>query len=211
MYPKNFPLSYEDELIINNAFIASRKLFSCSANEKEIVKITRDYQRGWEEFKNESESFLYGSESYKLINKWPNSYGSKYIKDLTNLFELLFEIGYKELEKLPFLKNKNFELDNPRIKISKYFKQSEKKIVCGEHVDYGMITLIISNENSQLELFINGKWEVIDNSKNMKYFILSGNQLEELSLGKIRAQKHRVITKSHKVRISFSLFLDLRI
>jgi hypothetical protein len=57
-------------------------------------------------------------------------------------------------------------------------------------------TLNISDDSSQLELFKNSKWEVIDNSKNMKYIFLSG--IESLA-------------KFHKVRISFSLFLDLRI
>lgn len=82
-------------------------------------------------------------------------------------------------------------------------------MVCGEHVDYGLITIIISDANKQPEFEQNGKWKAICNSEFFHFIVLSGNQMEKLTSGSLHAIKHQVVANSSQERLSFSLFLDM--
>ena len=209
MYPKNFPVSNEDEAIINNAFIASKKLFSSPLKEKEKVKIIKNSHRGWESVSGESETFWFGQENGRYSNIWPSSFEYSSRKDLLRLFHLLFKKGGSELKNIDALRKKKFKLEDPRIIVSKYFKQNVNKIVCGEHVDYGLLTIIISDANKQLEFEQDGKWKAICNSELFHFIVFTGNQMEEMTGGSLRAIKHQVVGNSSQERLSFSLFLDM--
>ena len=106
MYPKNFPVSNEDEVIINNAFIASKKLFSSPLKEKEKVKIIKNSHRGWESVSGESETFWFGQENGRYSNIWPSSFEYSSRKDLLRLFHLLFKKGGSELKNIDTLRKK---------------------------------------------------------------------------------------------------------
>ena len=208
-YPQIFSVSPHEKPIIQRAIDASNTLFACATTEKEQVVVTRRHHRGWECINDESETFLFGQENGRYSNIWPSSFEHSSRKDLLHLFQLLFKKGDSELKKIDVLRNKNFTLEDPRIKVSKYFKQNENKIVCGEHVDYGLITLIISDANQQLEFEQDGKWKAICNSELFHFIVLTGNQMEEMTGGSLRAIKHQVVGNSSQERLSFSLFLDM--
>ena len=76
-------------------------------------------------------------------------------------------------------------------------------------MDYGLLTIIISDANKQLEFEQNGKWKAICNSEFFHFIVLTGNQMEELTSGSLRPIKHQVIGNSSQERLSFSLFLDM--
>lgn len=201
-------LDKEDVNLFKDGFIAAEKLFNCSISEKQKIKIPKLYHRGWEKIHKQSETFLYGIDS-DIKNLWPKKLESKYIKSLEILFEKFFELGKLELRKINCLDFNTIKFDNPRIKISKYFNHRIGEMVCGEHFDYGLLTLNMSNVNNDLEFKSASSWEYMSNSNKLGYIVFSGKQLEDLSNRKIEAVTHRVINKSNIERISFSLFLDM--
>ena len=114
-----------------------------------------------------SETFLYGSNQY-LKNIYPQSLNNKNINILEK-FLCIYEYGSLELNRLNYLKNSISELNNPRIKISKYFNKTLGQVVCGEHYDFGILTLNISSNNNELEFKRKENWKFI--SRKIKTWI----------------------------------------
>lgn len=196
--------NHED--IFQKGFEAANKLFECPLKEKNKIKIRRDYHRGYE--KNSlSETFLYGSNQY-LNNIYPQSLNDKNINILENFFYVFMEYGSLELNRLNYLKNSISELNNPRIKISKYFNKTLGQVVCGEHYDFGILTLNISSNNNELEFKKGKNWKFISEKSKLGYISFPGKQSEILSSSKKKSIIHRVKNKSNIERISFSLFLE---
>ena len=144
--------------------------------EKNKIKIRRDYHRGYE--KNSlSETFLYGSNQY-LKNIYPQSLNNKNINILEKFFYVFMEYGSLELNRLNYLKNSISELNNPRIKISKYFNKTLGQVVCGEHYDFGILTLNISSNNNELE-FKKGKiGNLFQKNQNLDIYLFQENNLK---------------------------------
>lgn len=199
-------ININDEIIFEKGFEVANKLFECPLKEKNKIRIRRDYHRGYE---NDflSETFLYGSNQY-LKNIYPESLENKNIKILEQFFNVFMKYGLLELNKLNYYKNSISELNNPRIKISKYFNKTMNQIVCGEHYDFGILTLNISSRNNEFEFKNGNTWEFIPEKSKLGYISFPGKQSEILSFGKKKSIIHRVKNKTNIERISFSLFLE---
>lgn len=73
---------------------------------------------------------------------------------------------------------------------------------CGAHSDYGMITLLLTDENPGLEIYHQGKWEKImppsRSSGEIKFIVNLGDMLERWTNGNFKSTLHRVVTPSNQ-------------
>ena len=201
-------IKQKDRKTFLRAFKAAKMLFNCSSEEKNSIRISKRYHRGYEQMPF-SETFLYGYNT-DIKNIYPKGLKNTHIMNLEECFEIFMRYGKQELNDLDYLNNKTLELNNPRIKISKYSSQSLNQIVCGEHYDHGILTLNMSDRNRELEFKENSCWEFISDDSTLGYISFPGGQAESLSLGKTKALTHRVLNKTNTERISFSLFLEAK-
>lgn len=79
---------------------------------------------------------------------------------------------------------------------------------CGAHTDYGMITLLLTDENPGLQIFtLKGEW--IDAPPRPHAFVVNlGDMLERWTNGMFRSTRHRVITCAEYERYSIPFFFD---
>jgi len=79
---------------------------------------------------------------------------------------------------------------------------------CGAHSDYGMITLLLTDENRGLQILTkSNKW--IDVPPKKGAFVVNlGDMLERWTNGLFRSTKHRVLTSGEKERYSIPFFYE---
>lgn len=79
---------------------------------------------------------------------------------------------------------------------------------CGAHTDYGMITLLLTDENPGLQIYTkSGKW--IDVPPRQDMFVCNlGDMLERWTNGLFRSTRHRVLTCAKKERYSIPFFYE---
>ena len=78
----------------------------------------------------------------------------------------------------------------------------------GAHTDYGMLTLLLTDENKGLQVFTKQN-EWVDVPPRKGAFIVNlGDMLERWSNGKFRSTKHRVLTTGDAERISVPFFYE---
>ena len=61
----------------------------------------------------------------------------------------------------------------------------------GEHIDYGLFNIVLNNDGLDCMYYKDDEWKLIE-SKN-KMIIMNGEKIEELTNGKLKAVKHKVI------------------
>ena len=78
---------------------------------------------------------------------------------------------------------------------------------CGAHSDYGVITLLLTDEHSGLQIFHEGQW--IDVPPRPDAFVVNlGDMLERWTNGLMKSTKHRVLTDGTSERYSIPFFYD---
>lgn len=79
---------------------------------------------------------------------------------------------------------------------------------CGAHSDYGMITLLLTDENPGLQILTkNNEW--IDVPPRPGAFVVNlGDMLERWTNGLFRSTKHRVLTSAESERYSIPFFYE---
>jgi polar amino acid transport system ATP-binding protein len=77
----------------------------------------------------------------------------------------------------------------------------------GEHTDYGLLTMLLQDDNGGLEVKSNGRW--IDAPPVTGSFVCNiGDMLDRLTRGLYRSNPHRVRASVARDRLSFPLFFD---
>jgi polar amino acid transport system ATP-binding protein len=77
----------------------------------------------------------------------------------------------------------------------------------GEHTDYGLLTMLLQDENGGLEVKSNGRW--IDAPPIPGTFVCNlGDMLDRMTRGLYRSNPHRVRASRRNDRLSFPLFFD---
>ncbi len=77
----------------------------------------------------------------------------------------------------------------------------------GEHTDYGLLTLLLQDDNAGLEVKSNGRW--IDAPPIAGTFVCNiGDMLDRMTRGLYRSNPHRVRASVATDRLSFPLFFD---
>jgi isopenicillin N synthase-like dioxygenase len=80
---------------------------------------------------------------------------------------------------------------------------------CGPHSDYGMITLLTSNDVPGLEILYNDEWIAIPPPPNNYFIVNLGDCLQRFTNGKLKSTVHRVlINNSDKPRFSMAYFYE---
>jgi len=85
---------------------------------------------------------------------------------------------------------------------------AEGVFACGAHSDYGMITLLLTDDNPGLQIFTkDGEW--IDVPPRSGSFVVNlGDMLERWTNGLFRATRHRVLTAGNTERYSVPFFYE---
>ena len=79
---------------------------------------------------------------------------------------------------------------------------------CGAHSDYGMITLLLTDENPGLQIYTkNGKWINVPPRPDL-FVVNLGDMLERWTNGLFRSTKHRVLTSTDSERYSIPFFYE---
>jgi polar amino acid transport system ATP-binding protein len=77
----------------------------------------------------------------------------------------------------------------------------------GEHTDYGLLTMLLQDENGGLEVKSNERW--IDAPPIPNTFVCNiGDMLDRMTRGLYRSNPHRVRASARRDRLSFPLFFD---
>jgi polar amino acid transport system ATP-binding protein len=77
----------------------------------------------------------------------------------------------------------------------------------GEHTDYGLLTMLLQDENGGLEVKSNGRW--IEAPPLPGTFVCNiGDMLDRMTRGLYRSNPHRVRASARNDRLSFPLFFD---
>jgi len=80
---------------------------------------------------------------------------------------------------------------------------------CGAHSDYGMITLLLTDDNPGLQIFLTETQEWIDVPPRPDAFVVNlGDMLERWTNGLFRSTIHRVVTNGTAERYSIPCFYD---
>jgi isopenicillin N synthase-like dioxygenase len=86
--------------------------------------------------------------------------------------------------------------------------EPEKGIyACGAHSDYGMATLLLTDEHPGLQIYHKGEW--IDVPPRPHSFVVNlGDMLQIWTNGRYKSTLHRVLTSSEYERYSIPFFYD---
>jgi polar amino acid transport system ATP-binding protein len=77
----------------------------------------------------------------------------------------------------------------------------------GEHTDYGLLTLLLQDDNGGLEVHTEAGW--IDAPPVPDSFVCNiGDMLDRMTRGLYRSTPHRVRASARRDRLSFPLFFD---
>ena len=74
---------------------------------------------------------------------------------------------------------------------------------CGAHSDYGMITLLLTDDNPGLQVLKGGEWVDVP-PKEGAFVVNIGDMFERWTNGKFRSGKHRVVTPREGTRERYS-------
>lgn len=115
------------------------------------------------------------------LNLEPTAFDS-YVKDPTCIFHPLHYFS---------------DISNPE----------EGAFACGEHSDYGIVTVLATDEVGGLQIKLKDQWIDVPYKKDM-FIINIGDMVERLTNGFYRSTVHRVINVHGRERYSIPFFLN---
>jgi len=137
---------------------------------------------------------------------------------MDSYFHQVSQIGLKLVELLALALNlpeKYFEMsfENPIALLRLLHYSNEKSdpsngvFSCGAHSDYGMITLLLVDSNSGLQILFKNKWISVPPKKGM-FIVNLGDMLEWWTSGLFHSTVHRVICDGGYERYSIPFFFE---
>ncbi|WDD97208.1 isopenicillin N synthase family dioxygenase [Thalassomonas actiniarum] len=224
--------------LINELFAVSRDFFGSEQKEKDAVSLSefhRGYARvgaekidpyGPEDFR---ETYLMGWESpdeeplpqripFLGPNNWPA--GNEYFQQvLLSYYHSVMQVAQFLLEcfaltigqAADFFKN-NFKAPLSNLVLAHYpvLENAPRQAMlgCGEHTDYGLITLLLHDGNPGLQVKTRqGQWLSADASAD-DLIVNVGDMMEFISGGKYISNPHRVEVMRHTPRTSIPFFVQ---
>jgi len=166
----------------------------------------------------------------KSPNIWPTSENSS-LQDcdrFRNVMEEYFDVATKVCLKVVQLLALAIGLED-KYALDEYFKeqfctlrllhyaaeQSNPEsglFACGKHTDWGMITLLLTDNNPGLQIQVDDKWIDVppkSSKEEGSLFIVNlGDMLERWTNGMFRSTVHRVVTSGEKERYSVPFFCE---
>jgi isopenicillin N synthase-like dioxygenase len=160
-------------------------------------------------------------------NQWPSTDKSPSMADCEAFQEVMNEyrsecnrVGFRLVQLLALaigLEDEHYfdgDFADPltTLRLLRYAKETSKPedgiFACGAHSDYGMITLLLTDENAGLQIFTkDNKW--IDVPARPTAFVVNlGDMLERWTNGLFRSTLHRVLTNGSAERYSLPCFYD---
>lgn len=79
---------------------------------------------------------------------------------------------------------------------------------CGAHTDYGMVTLLATDDTPGLQIYYNEHWVNVPPPPLGTFVVNLGDMLERWTNGKFKSTLHRVISNGNKERYSIPFFYD---
>ena len=114
--------------------------------------------------------------------------------DDEHYFDAAFEDPFAVIRLLHYAKEKS--------------QPEEGVYACGAHSDYGMVTLLLTDENPGLQIYTQqGEW--VDVPPRPHAFVVNlGDMLERWTNGMFRSTRHRVLTNADSERYSIPFFYE---
>jgi len=171
------------------------------------------------ELPDDDEEILKGTPNYGF-NQWPKGLPPSWKTEVVEYFHLLSDVGRTLLKAFAI----NLQVDEEYfmnaykksmavLRFLKYppnsFKQSENQLGCGEHSDYGFLTLLAQDDIGGLQVK-SSKGEWINATPIKDSFVVNlGDMMASATNNVYKATPHRVISPPSDVpRISIPFFFD---
>jgi isopenicillin N synthase-like dioxygenase len=152
-------------------------------------------------------------------NQWPvKSLLPQFQPVMEDYFQKVSAIGFRVVQLLALslgLDEHHFDphFTEPMaaLRLLHYAKEESKPeegiFACGAHSDYGMITLLLTDENAGLQILHENQW--IDVPPKPHAFVVNlGDMLERWTNGLYKSTKHRVLTNGDAERYSIPFFYE---
>jgi len=155
------------------------------------------------------------------FNKWPDETGfalGKWKETMLEYFEAMHQLGMRILRLVArslglsdTFFDHHFTRPMEALRLLKYGAHVSKPETgifgCGAHSDYGMLTLLSTDDNPGLQIWVEGEWVSV--APHPKDFVVNiGDMLERWTNKKYRSTVHRVINETGKVRFSIPFFFE---
>lgn len=160
-------------------------------------------------------------------NRWPTPELCPEMKDcndfrttMMNYHEKASQVGFRltqllalaiGLEDMHYF-DKNFQDPLAMVRLLHYSQEKSNPqdgiFACGAHSDYGMITLLLTDNNPGLQILTKaGVWIDVPPKKNA-FIVNLGDMLERWTNDLFRSTVHRVVTSGEKERYSIPFFYE---
>ncbi|XP_076076644.1 uncharacterized protein LOC143047472 [Mytilus galloprovincialis] len=220
-YLKNHGISEE---IINEAFSSSKDFFSQPVNEKEKFARSHNYNFGWVGLEVEKlnperpvgdykEAWNVTLEDHLL--EWPSEKVPNFKPSMQKLYEMCTDLSKRifdvisvglKLDEQKFLQNghKNIGRAENKTTLRSLFYPAlqevmkEGQVRCGEHSDYGSLTLLFQDQIGGLEV-MNCEDQYVPATPIPGTVVVNvGDLMQRWTADKLKATKHRVLNPSNE-------------
>jgi isopenicillin N synthase-like dioxygenase len=232
-----FYLKCDNIELLETTFSESKKFFNLSYEEKYSCLCNKG-NLGYTSFQDETlaphiqscgdtkEGYYIGrdpdcDEEMQYQNVWPPEHlglsewehvMKQYHLECCHLGLKVVRIISEALELPPHYFDHYFEKPTALLRLIKYGKllsnPNNGVFGAGEHTDYGMITLLATNDVSGLQIFLNNTWIDVPPRPDC-YIVNLGDCLQILTNNRFKSTLHRVlITDTEKDRYSMAFFFE---
>jgi isopenicillin N synthase-like dioxygenase len=153
------------------------------------------------------------------LNQWPSKELLPHFQSTMERYhEAVSSIGFRVvqlialalgLEKTHF--DEHFQGPIATLRLLHYAKRKSQPEIgiyaCGAHSDYGIVTLLLTDENPGLQILYRDEWINVPPKPNA-FVVNLGDMLERWTNGLMKSTKHRVLTSGDAERYSIPFFYD---
>uniref|UniRef100_A0A7S0F6B3 Fe2OG dioxygenase domain-containing protein n=1 Tax=Craspedostauros australis TaxID=1486917 RepID=A0A7S0F6B3_9STRA len=164
---------------------------------------------------------MYDVSKLRGPNQWPSDEHGipDFQPTMERYYQTAMSVGHQVVQMLavaldvePTYFDSHFENPITTLRLNRYEPTKSDPdngiFACGAHSDYGMITLLLTDDNPGLQILTKrGEWIDVPPQPN-KFVINLGDMLERWTNGKCRSTKHRVLSNGSRARYSAPVFYD---